>query len=326
MVDAVSETEIVHHASFGPGEFPAEWLADAYDLHCDAWPKAWEGQLSRERFTAELASVHVDVLHEPNGAGHGRLLAYVKWKATKKFYRSRDELADPSEVSCSSAPPAAYVCAYEITATPSGAWRGLGRRLLSEALTGWQTTHAGAVFCTYSPKRKLTAALRRLADTEQYGRPALEAFAHRAGAAVSRHVEQWNRRLGGSLEQFIREQIIPTPDQRITEHLADLRAQFGRDVIDGVVAALGIAYNFVLRASSGLPACGPAAFHRALGAEHWRQYPASANNCADALGLVDHWRYSHDPDRREKCARMFKRYCAARAQRAASPDALIALG
>lgn len=107
--------------------------------------------------------------------------------------------------------------------------------------------------------------------------------------------------------------------------LSVLSECYGHDVIDGVVAAIGIAYNFVLRASSGLPACGPAAFHRALGAEHWRQYPASAMNCADALGLVDHWRYSHDPSRREKCARMFRELCAARAQPDTAPHQLIVL-
>ena len=109
------------------------------------------------------------------------------------------------------------------------------------------------------------------------------------------------------------------------EHLTALSERYGRDVIDGVVAAIGIAYNFVLRARSGQPACGPAAFHRALGAEHWRQYPASAMNCADALGLVDHWRYSRDAARREQCARLFKEQRVARAQQSASPDQLVVL-
>ena len=86
-----------------------------------------------------------------------------------------------------------------------------------------------------------------------------------------------------------------------------------------------IAYNFVLRARTGQPACGPAAFHRALGAEHWRQYPASATNCADALALVDHWRYSHDPTRRETCAKLFKEQRTTRAQQTAEPDQLIVL-
>ena len=109
------------------------------------------------------------------------------------------------------------------------------------------------------------------------------------------------------------------------EHLAGLSERFGKDMIDGVVAAIGIAYNFVLRARSGQLACGPAAFHRALGAEHWRQYPASAKNCADALGLVDHWRYSHDPARRQKCAKLFKSQSANWAPKAVSSDQIIVL-
>ena len=327
MVNAVTEAETVRHAGYSPGEFPERWREAAYGLHRHAWPTPWEGQLSQERFVAEQDGDHTDGLYDANGNGRDRpLLAYVKWKATEKFYLSRDELSDPAVRSLPSAPPAGYVCAYEITATPSGAWRGLGRRLLTEAMKRWEQSHSGAVFCTYSPKRKLTAALRRLAATEQYGRPALEAFAHRAGAAASRRVDGWVARLGQPLESFISDEIIPVPDERIMEHLTELGHRYSREVIDGVVAALGIAYNFVLRSSSGLPACGPAAFHRALGAEHWRQYPASAANCADALGLVDHWRYSQDPARREKCAKLFKQQCAARAQRAASPDQLIALG
>jgi hypothetical protein len=108
-------------------------------------------------------------------------------------------------------------------------------------------------------------------------------------------------------------------------HFAELAERYGHDVIDGVVAAIGIAYQFVLRASSGLPACGPTAFHRLLGAEHWRQYPHSAVNCADALGLVDHWRYSNDGQRRECCARLFKGQRAARAQQAAGAHDLFVL-
>ena len=326
MVDAVTEVDVVRHAGYGPGEFPAPWCEAAYELHSAAWPTPWEGQLSRDRFIAELHSDHVDVLYEGNGrGGGGTLLAYVKWKATEKFHPSRDRLSDPADPSLPAAPPAGYVCAYEITATPSGAWRGLGRRLLTEAMQRWECSHGQAVFCTYSPKRKLTATLRRLAQSEQYGRPALEAFAHRAGAAASGRVEEWVTRLGQPLDAFIRDRIIPIADERISEHLAALGGHYGKDVIDGVVAAVGLAYNFVLRASSGLPACGPAAFHRALGAEHWRQYSASAMNCADALGLVDHWRYSHDPARRDKCARLFKEQRTARAQRGAAPDQLIVL-
>ena len=76
----------------------------------------------------------------------------------------------------------------------------------------------------------------------------------------------------------------------------------------------------------GIPAdAGPAAFHRELGAEHWRQYPPSATNCADALGLVDHWRCSHDPARRAQCAQLFKKQCASRAQPDATPDQLVVL-
>jgi hypothetical protein len=274
---------------------------------------------------AELGSDHCDVLYDVNGGGAGELLAYVKWKATATFQRSRDDLSDPGRTSLPLGSGAGYVCAYEITATPSGAWRGLGRRLLSEALERWQVGYPDAVLCTYSPKRKLTAALRRLARSEQYGRSALEAFAHRAEAAASRRVDGWVERLGRPLEAFIRQEIVAVPDDRIMVHLSELVGRYGPEVVEGAVAAMGIAYNFVLRASSGLPACGPAAFHRALGAEHWRQYAGSATNCADALGLVDHWRYSHDPTRRAKCAGMFKRQCAARAQRAASPDQLIAV-
>ncbi len=328
MVNAVTQVDLVRHAGFAPGEFPTHWHEAAYALHCRAWPTPWEGQLSRERFIAALDNEHTDVLFEPEGNGNGRdgtLLAYVKWKATADFHLSRDELSDPAHRSLPSAPPAGYVCAYEITATPSGAWRGLGRRLLTETMQGWEQTHGGAVFCTYSPKRKLTATLRRLAETRQHGRPALEAFAHRAGAAAARRIDDWVATLGRPLESFIRDQIIPVPDEQLMNHLAELRDRYGRDVIDGVVAAVGIAYNFVLRASSGLPACGPAAFHRALGAEHWRQYPASATNCADALGLVDHWRYSHDPVRRRKCAALFKQQRTASAQRGASPHELLVL-
>ncbi|MFQ5807229.1 MAG: hypothetical protein ACE5I3_12340 [Phycisphaerae bacterium] len=328
MANAVTEVEAVRHVGYAPGEFPARRHDAAHKLHCRAWPTAWEGQLSRDRFIAELDSDHVDVLCAPDGCRNGNggeLLAYVKWKATEKFYLSRDQLSDAALLSLPAAPPAGYVCAYEITATADRSWRGLGRRLLTEALKRWAQTHAAAVFCTYSPKRGLTAALRRLAESEQDGQPALEAFAHRAGAAASRHIAGWITRLGRPLESFIRREIVPVSDERIMQHLEALSEQHGQDVIDGVVAAIGIAYNFVLRARSGQPACGPAAFHRALGAEHWRQYPASARNCADALGLVDHWRYSHDPARREKCAELFKEQCAGRARQAADPDQLLVL-
>lgn len=324
MIDAVTQLDTVHHAGHGPGEFPARWHDTAYQLHCQAWPSPWEGQLSRDRFIAELNSNHVDVLYHADGDGEA-LLAYVKWKATASFHLSRDELSDPGVRSLPSAPPAAYVCAYEITATADRAWRGLGRRLLTEAIHAWQRAHGEAVFCTYSPKRKLTATLRRLAQTEQYGRPALELFAHRAGAAASRHIDKWTAGLGQSLGSFIRHEIIPIPDDQIMAHLTALSVRYGRDVIEGVVAAMGIAYNFVLHVRSGQLACGPAALHRALGAEHWRQYPASATDCADALGLVDHWRYSHDAARRDECARLFKEQYTRRAQRSAELDQLIVL-
>lgn len=328
MVNAVTEVEVVRHAGYAPGEFPTAWHDAAYELHCRAWPSPWEGRLSRDRFTAELDSDHLDVLYAPDGKdgrNGDQLLAYVKWKATDKFHLSRDRLSDAALPSLPSAPPAAYVCAYEITATADRSWRGLGRRLLTETIKRWERTHREAVFCTYSPKRELTAALRQLAETQQYGRPALEAFAHRAGAAASRHIEEWVARLGQPLHAFIHREVVPVPDDRIMLHLAALSERYGQDLIDGVVAAIGIAYNFVLRARSGQPACGPAAFHRALGAEHWRQYPASATNCADALGLVDHWRYSHDPARREKCARLFSEQRTSRARREADADQLIVL-
>lgn len=325
MLDALRQVEVVQHVGFGPGEFPVYWHDAAYELHCRAWSTPWEGRLSRDRFIAELESDHVDVLYANDYGKHEALLAYVKWKATEKFHLSRDKLSDPAQPSLLSAPPAGYVCAYEITATPERPWGGLGRRLLTEAIKGWESSHTEAVFCTYSPKRRLTTTLRWLAETEQYGQPALEAFAHRAGAAASRQIDGWTARLGQTLEAFIRYELLPIPDEQILEHLTVLSGRYGRDVIDSVVAAIGIAYNFVLRASSGLPACGPAAFHRALGAEHWRQYPASALNCADALGLVDHWRYSHDPARREKCAKLFKEQRTARARQDAAPDQLIVL-
>ena len=316
---------MVQHAGFGPGEFPVHWHDPAYELHRRAWCTPWEGRLSRDRFIAELESDHVNVLYANDYGQYGALLAYVKWKATERFHLSRDQLSDPAQPSLPSAPPAGYVCAYEITATPKQSWSGLGRRLLTETIKVWESSHAEAVFCTYSPKRGLTATLRRLAEMEQYGQPALGAFAHRAGAAASRQIDGWIARLGQTLEDFIRCRLLPIPDKRIMEHLATLRDRYGPDMVDGVVAAIGIAFNFVFRASSGLPACGPAAFHRALGAEHWRQYPASALGCADALGLVDHWRYSHDPVRREKCVRLFKQQCAARARPDAAPDQLIVL-
>jgi hypothetical protein len=326
MVNAVTDTDAVRHAGYAPREFPARWHDAAYELHGRAWSTPWEGRLTRDRFIAELNSDHADVLYEPNGDGpNGALLAYVKWKATEKFHLSRDELSDPARPSLPSGSPTGYVCAYEITATSDRRWRGLGRRLLTETIDGWEKSRSEAVFCTYSPKRGLTAALRQLAETNQNGRPALEAFTHRAGAAASRHIDDWIRRLGQPLETFIHREIVPIPDERIIDHLNELSDRYGREVIDGVVAAIGFAYNFVLRASSGLPACGPAAFHRALGAEHWRQYPASALNCADALGLVDHWRYSHDPARREKCARLFKEQRTARAHQSADPHQLIVL-
>jgi len=275
---------------------------------------------------AELNADHVDILYETDPVGkEQKLLAYLKWKATDGFFLSRDQLSDPWFRSLPPGPFVRFACAYEITATAAGPWRGLGRRMLSEAIARWECEYGQAVFCTYSPKRGLTAALRRLAHTEQYGRPALEAFAHRASAAASRHIDKWVKRLGQPLETFIREEIVPIPDEEIMAHLDMLAGRFGEDLVDGIVAAIGIAYNYVLRASSGLPACGPTAFHRALGAEHWRQYPASAKNCADALGLVDHWRYSHDQARREKCAKMFREFRTARVQSGVTPDQLIVL-
>jgi hypothetical protein len=125
------------------------------------------------------------------------------------------------------------------------------------------------------------------------------------------------------LYEFIRREIVPQPDERIMEHLETLKRRYGEDVIQGVVGAIGIAYNFVLRAASGQPMCGPAAFHRALGAEHWRQYPFSATGCADALGLVDHWRYSNDPQRRALCAATFRNQRQRQAQRGAGPQELL---
>ncbi|MFH1745515.1 MAG: hypothetical protein ABIG44_00570 [Planctomycetota bacterium] len=324
MVNAVTDIDVVQHKGFTPRKFPARWHDAAYALHCQAWPTAWEGQLSRERFIAELECDHVDVLYQANG-NNGALLAYVKWKATARFRVSRDQLSDPVLPSLPTTPPGGYVCAYEITATADPTWRGLGRRLLTETISGWERTHPAAVFCTYSPKRKLTSVLRRLAEARQFDQPALTLFTHRAGAAAARHIDDWLNRLGQPLDAFIRQEIIPIPDDRIMPHLAELGGRYGRDVIDGVTAALGLAYNFVLQARSGQLACGPAAFHRALGAEHWRQYPASATNCADALGLVDHWRYSHDPARREQCAQLFKQQRAARAQQTADLDQLIVL-
>lgn len=326
MLDAYGRVDVARHQSYAPGEFPAHWHDTAYALHTLAWPAPWEGQLDRDRFIAELDSDHVDaLLSTENGGTDGILLAYVKWKATENFHVSRDELSDPAFKSLPSAPPAAYVCAYEITATPDRTWRGLGRKLLMEALKRWERDHQEAVFCTYSPKRGLTTTLRSLAKSEQFGRPSLEVFAHRAGAAAARHIDAWIDRLEQPLDLFIRNEIVPTPDNRMMEHLLALSERYGYDVIDGVVAAMGIAYNFVLRARSGYPVCGPAAFHRALGAEHWRQYAASAKNCADALGLVDHWRYSHDPNRRDECSRGFKSYLTASADPSAAPGDLIVL-
>jgi hypothetical protein len=326
MIDAANDQEIVRHAGFAPGEFPARWHDRAHELHGVAWPTAWEGQLDRDRFIAEMNADHVDVLCDARCEDEPEsLLAYVKWKATEKFQLHRDALSDPARPSLATGPPAGYVCAYEITATTDGSWRGLGRRLLTETIGRWDETHAEAVYCTYSPKRGLTAALRQLATTEQYGRPALEAFAHRAAAVASRRIDRWIERLEQPLERFIRDEIVPVPDNHIMPHLAALGERYGRDVIDGVTAAIGIAYNFVLRAKSGLPACGPAAFHRAVGAEHWRQYPASALNCADALGLVDHWRYSHDPARRQRCADLFREQRKRHAQGDVEADRLLVL-
>ena len=131
------------------------------------------------------------------------------------------------------------------------------------------------------------------------------------------------RMLADPVDPLSEDDIVVLPDEQIMQHISALSHRYGEETIDGVVAAIGIAYNFVLHARSGYPACGPAAFHRALGAEHWRQYPASATNCADALGLVDHWRYSHDPARREKCAQMFKDVRTGRAQPDADPAQLI---
>ena len=334
MVNAVTDRDVVWHASFAPGEFPPRWHDAAYRLHCQAWPTPWEGQRDRDRFLAELSEDHTDVLFEASGNGNGNghhkgkggtLLAYVKWKATRRFRLSRDQLSDPAQLSLLSASSAGFVCAYEITATQDRAYCGLGRRLLGEALAGWERNYKSAVHCTYSPKRGLTQILRRLAETQQQGRPALEAFAHRAAAVAARHVDEWVARLNQPLEVFIRNELISVPDEQMMAHLVTLNARYGEDVIAGVVAAMGLAYNFVLRVRSGQPACGPAAFHRALGAEHWRQYAGSATNCADALGLVDHWQYSHDPNRREKCARLFKQSCTARARPDANRDELIAL-
>ncbi len=326
MINAVTDLESVHHVTCPPGDFPGYWLDTAHELHRRAWSSRCSGQLDRERFGAELAGVQIDALFDPTSEGReGRLLAYVKWKATDRFFTSRDELSSPELISLAETPPARYVCAYEITATTDASYRGLGRRLLGEALNGWGRTHAEAVFCTYSPKRNLTTVLRRLAQTEQYGRPALEALAHRAGAVASRRIGGWIERLGRPLEAFILREIVPTPDEKIMQHLASLREEYGEDVVDGAIASVGIAYNFVIHARNGRPACGPAAFHRSLGAEHWRQYAVSATNCADALGLVDHWRYSHDPKRRATCASIYRERCDASAQADAAPDELLVL-
>ena len=86
--------------------------------------------------------------------------------------------------------------------------------------------------------------------------------------------------------------------------------------------------DYVFHPSFNLPATGEQLFGdnaETISVSHWRQYPASATNCADALGLVDHWRYSHDPARREKCARLFRDLRAARARQEADPDQLIVL-
>ena len=152
MLEAANETSGVWHTGYDPGEFPARWYDAAYDLHCRAWTTPWEGQLDRERFIEELRATHVDVLLHANGGGDA-LLAYLKWKATDEFHPSRDALSDPALPSLPAAPPAVYVCAYEITAMADRNWHGLGRRLLGEAIERWARTYGEAVFCTYSPKR-----------------------------------------------------------------------------------------------------------------------------------------------------------------------------
>ena len=78
MIDAVRQVEMVRHAGFAPGQFPARWHDAAYRLHCRAWPSVWEGRLSRDRFIAELEADHIDTLYEANGNGNDApLLAYI---------------------------------------------------------------------------------------------------------------------------------------------------------------------------------------------------------------------------------------------------------
>jgi hypothetical protein len=326
MIDAIRQYNLVRHKRFSPGGFSASWHDAAYQLHCNAWPSPWEGQLTLDRFIAEMKSDHVDTLYQTDGrTGEERLLAYVKWKTTSKFYTSRDQLSDPAQVSLSAASTVRYVCAYEITATNDPVYRRLGTRLLGEAIDHWTRTYRKAVFCTYSPKRKLTAVLRRLAACRQDDRSLLQVFADRVRSVASRRIYQWTARLDESLESFLQREIVSIPDEHIMGHLISLKDRFGGDLIDGLVAAIGVAVNFVYRAKTGRLACAPAAFHRTLGAEHWRQYPFSAMNCADALGLVDHWRYSADPTRREECAELFRCQRAARIQRTAGAEDLIVL-
>jgi hypothetical protein len=327
MIDAVRQSDIVRHKRFSPGGFLASWHNAAYELHCSAWPAPWEGQLVLARFIAEMQSDHVDVLYQlDDQTGQERLLAYVKWKATSKFYTSRDRLSDPAGISLSAASTVRYVCAYEITATNDPVYRRLGSRLLGEAIDHWAKTYRKAVFCTYSPKRKLTAVLRRLAASRQDDRSLLQVFADRVRSVASRRIYRWTARLNEPLESFLQREIVSIPDEKIIEHLTLLKERLGGDLIDGLVAAIGVAVNFVYRARSGLLACAPAAFHRTVGAEHWRQYPFSAMNCADALGLVDHWRYSADPTRREECAELYRCQRAARIQKTADSEDLIVLG
>ena len=114
MIDAVTATELVHHAGHAPGEFPRHWLDAAYDLHRRAWARPWEGRLERDRFVAELDADHVEVLYEPDGpGGRGALLAYIKWKATADFHLSRDELSDPASESL----PSAFFATMKIAAS-----------------------------------------------------------------------------------------------------------------------------------------------------------------------------------------------------------------
>lgn len=75
MLDAATEVDLVGHVCYAPGEFPARWHGAAYELHCHAWPTPWQGQLSRDRFIAELNSDYVDALCERHGNGQdGALL------------------------------------------------------------------------------------------------------------------------------------------------------------------------------------------------------------------------------------------------------------